>query len=276
VTVGLEVANMNHLFLESLFPDNPEATRYIKYLKNKSFYGLCVYLTVLVLVPFSWFYTTTMIAGMCVILAPAVFLLYYIHQHMKGEHKDEKTNLELCRVTYLKVALDCFALIWVGYSCSSVMTFFERPQHASGYFGFTVGFVTIPETCALIVGRSFGKTPFSYFISPKKTWEGFFGQYLGIFPSMIVVYVTAYLFNIDISFMTFQNSMIMGFAIITISILGDLSESIIKRSIVAKDSSDLFHGLGGSLDKFDSLGVTWILMPLLVKLLIHIPEGNLL
>ena len=277
LTVGLEVSDMNHLFLESLFPDSgPETTRYLGYLRRKNFYGLALYLSVLVLVPFSWFFTVTMIAGLSTVLAPVVILLYYVHRYMRGEYKDEKANLELCKVTYMKVALDCFALVWVGYSCSSVMTFFEYPQFSSGYFGFTVGFVTIPETVALVVGRSFGRTPFSYFISPKKTWEGFFGQFLGVFPSWIVVQVTAYLFNIDVSFLTFQNSMLMGLAIITVSILGDLAESIIKRSIVAKNSSTLFHGLGGSLDKFDSLGVTWILMPLLVKLLIHIPEGNLL
>lgn len=234
------------------------------------------YLTLLMFLPFSWYYTLTMIAGMITIVAPVILLMYYIKFHMNAKHDDNAENLALCRVTYMKLALDCLCMVWVGYSCSSLMSFMQYQSYGATFFGITVGYVTVPESMALIVGRKFGKHNFSYFISPKKTWEGFVGQYVGIIAGHIVVRITAFLFRIDFTAFNLYNLTIIGFSIITVSILGDLIESIMKRAVDTKDSSSLFYGLGGSLDKFDSLGVTWILMPLLVKLLIHIPEGNLL
>jgi phosphatidate cytidylyltransferase len=237
---------------------------------------LYTYLALLMLIPFTWFYTLTMIAGMVTIVAPVVHLMYFIKFYLNGKHENTAENLALCRVTYIKLALDCLCLVWVGYSCSSLMSFMQYPSHGASFFGITVGYVTVPESMALIAGRKFGKHNFSYFISPKKTWEGFVGQYLGVIAGHIVVKITALVFQIDFRAFDLFNLTIIGLSIITVSILGDLIESIMKRAVDTKDSSGLFYGLGGSLDKFDSLGVTWILMPLLVKLLIHIPEGNLL
>ena len=136
-----------------------------------------------------------------------------------------------------------------------------------------MGFVTVTETMALIVGRTFGKNNFSYFISPKKTWEGFVGQYIGIIPALLVIRVTAFIFNLDASFLSNINMIIIGFFLTTVAILGDLMESIMKRAIEKKDSSTAFKGLGGVLDKFDSLGVSWMLMPVLVRLLVPNSEG---
>ncbi len=123
------------------------------------------------------------------------------------------------------------------------------------------------ETTALVLGRRFGKHNFSYFISPKKTWEGFAGQFIGIIVSVVLIRVMLYITGLtDLGYSTLSIFMI-GIALVPVAILGDLMESILKRSMNVKDSSEnnIVGSLGGILDKFDSFGVVWILFPLLIK-----------
>ena len=139
-----------------------------------------------------------------------------------------------------------------------------------------VNFVIVPETTALIVGRTFGRNNFSYFISPKKTLEGLAGQYLGVFVSVAINEVHMYfmpsLFPFHFSVTT---QLITGFFIITVSVLGDLVESILKRSAKTKDSSQfsgLSKGLGGFLDKWDSLGPAGLVM-MITAIFMDIPRN---
>lgn len=129
--------------------------------------------------------------------------------------------------------------------------------------------VTLPETSALIVGRKFGKNNFSYFISPKKTWEGFVGQYLGIPAALVIIYLMVITFKVDLWYEYSLLELTLGGVIITtFAILGDLMESILKRAAEVKDSgksSYIGTGLGGILDKFDSMGVASIVTALIIR-----------
>jgi len=129
--------------------------------------------------------------------------------------------------------------------------------------------VTIPETMALIVGKKFGKNNFSYFISPKKTWEGFVGQYLGVPAGLLVIYIMVKMFNVMLWYeYSILELMVGGYIITTVAILGDLMESIFKRAAEVKDSgkaSYIGKGLGGILDKFDSMGVGAITTAILIR-----------
>lgn len=129
--------------------------------------------------------------------------------------------------------------------------------------------VTLPETTALIIGKKFGKNNFSYFISPKKTWEGFVGQYLGPPAAMIVIYIMVKLFNVTLWYeYSFMEMLLGGYILTTVAILGDLMESILKRAADIKDSgksSYIGKGLGGILDKFDSMGVAAITTAILIR-----------
>lgn len=136
--------------------------------------------------------------------------------------------------------------------------------------GFTIGMVSIPETMALIVGKKMGKNNFSYFISPKKTWEGAAGQVLAILPAMVVVYFFVNVFKYPVMGFNMPTLFFMGLIIIFVSILGDLMESVLKRGISIKDSSEsnvIGSGLGGLLDKFDSFGVVWLTMSIFINIL---------
>jgi len=98
---------------------------------------------------------------------------------------------------------------------------------------------------AYTMGKTFGKTQLSN-ISPKKTVEG---AVFGILGSLIVAELGAWYFNFPI----WQVSGIMMGTLIGItSLLGDLTESMMKRDAGIKDSGQLIPGHGGILDRTDS------------------------
>lgn len=169
----------------------------------------------------------------------------------------------------MKLAVDCLSFVWVIYSYNSVMLQLAIPAASPSYIGSVVAFVAIPETTALLVGKTIGRHNFSYFISPKKTWEGLVGQYLGVFAAIPLVYIMALVFKVDMLGFSFIEILIIGILIITVAVLGDLIESVLKRAMAVKDSSDtaiIGSGLGGLLDKFDSFGVGFIMMSIILNI----------
>lgn len=133
--------------------------------------------------------------------------------------------------------------------------------------GVLIGLVAIPETAALVVGRKLGKHNFSYFISPKKTWEGLVGQFIGIFPTMALIEFMSKITGLPRAGLTPGKIFISGIFVIVIEILGDLMESVLKRAVNVKDSStiQIVGKLGGILDKFDSFGVSWIMFSIWIR-----------
>lgn len=109
-----------------------------------------------------------------------------------------------------------------------------------------VGLVWINDMFAYFAGRAFGKTKLYPRISPNKTWEGFVG---GGMATMIV----AGLLSTTLDQLSLMQWLTLGFLIPPFATLGDLVESMIKRSLEIKDSSKLMPGHGGMLDRIDSL-----------------------
>lgn len=102
------------------------------------------------------------------------------------------------------------------------------------------------DTGAYLFGVKLGKHRLFERHSPKKSWEGFIG---GIFTSVLVGYIISYYFT-DYAF---YHWLIMAFIISCFGTLGDLVESMFKRSIEIKDSGKILPGHGGLLDRFDGL-----------------------
>lgn len=101
------------------------------------------------------------------------------------------------------------------------------------------------DTLAYFSGRQFGKHKLWPRLSPKKTWEGFFGGLLGSLIGGLLVFAVA-----DISL---GHILAMALLISVIGPLGDLSVSMMKRYTGVKDASNLLPGHGGLLDRIDSL-----------------------
>lgn len=106
------------------------------------------------------------------------------------------------------------------------------------------------DTFAFFVGIRFGRTPLAPQISPGKSVEGFWGGVLG---SVLVVLVGSRLVLPELALWW---SVVTGLAIGSASPLGDLLESLFKRSLHVKDTSGAIPGHGGVLDRIDSLLLT--------------------
>jgi len=102
------------------------------------------------------------------------------------------------------------------------------------------------DTGAYLVGMKFGKRKLFERHSPKKTWEGFIG---GVCLALLVGFVLAQYYP---QLATWQ-WLGMAFLISIFGTLGDLTESMLKRSYQVKDSGTLLPGHGGLLDRFDGL-----------------------
>jgi phosphatidate cytidylyltransferase len=102
------------------------------------------------------------------------------------------------------------------------------------------------DTFAYFSGRLFGKQPLFSRISPKKTWEGTFG---GILFTLIMGGIL-YLLTQELSLLFW---LVSAAIVAPTAILGDLLESLFKRSADVKDSGNILPGHGGVLDRFDAV-----------------------
>ena len=107
-------------------------------------------------------------------------------------------------------------------------------------------FVWTNDTFAYLMGVNFWRHRLFERLSPAKTWEGMLG---GIFFTLVMGILLSCFFK-ELSFIQW-----IGMALITSvsGILGDLSESLIKRTFGVKDSGKAIPGHGGFLDRFDSI-----------------------
>lgn len=124
-----------------------------------------------------------------------------------------------------------------------------------------MGLIWGADSGAYFVGRAFGKRKLARFVSPGKSWEGVAG---GLVLTQIGVAVFALL-----SDFTFVQWCVLSFiALLTssVSVLGDLTESLFKRHEQLKDSSHLIPGHGGVMDRVDSLTAAAPIYVLLLSL----------
>lgn len=103
------------------------------------------------------------------------------------------------------------------------------------------------DTGSYLVGKLIGKHKIWPSISPNKTWEGFWGGY--VFACIAMAFI---LWEQGLS-MPFPAMFIFVLLTCTLSFLGDIFESYLKRRAHIKDSGDMLPGHGGFLDRFDGI-----------------------
>lgn len=170
------------------------------------------------------------------LIFPLIAFVYVIKLYKKTEQKPF-TNIAFTFLGVFYVAVP-FALL-------NVATFEE------GYYNYEIilGSLLIlwaSDSGAYFAGTLFGKHRLFERISPKKSWEGFWG---GAALAIVITYVLTLYFHS----LTLVDWMIVSLIIIIGGTFGDLIESLLKRSIEIKDSGDSLPGHGGFLDRFDGL-----------------------
>ncbi len=137
-----------------------------------------------------------------------------------------------------------------------------RGQGAAWLFGALL-LVALADIAAYFFGRAFGKRKLAPNISPGKTWEGAYGA---MFSVTVLSLVT--LWWIDGFQWARSVVLLLIMPLLTlVSIAGDLFESMLKRQVGLKDSSQLLPGHGGVLDRIDSHTAALPLIALLLVLL---------
>ncbi len=117
--------------------------------------------------------------------------------------------------------------------------------------------VWLADTAAYFAGRAFGKTKLAPHISPGKTWAGVWGAILAVGIVALVawkVYPTASLYTSALlDRLGIALALPLFAALVALSIVGDLFESLLKRQAGAKDSGHLLPGHGGFYDRLDAM-----------------------
>ena len=171
------------------------------------------------------------------LIVPLAFAVFIAELYQKNKAPFSNIAYTFVGLMYVTAPF-CFF-----YSLGFLMDFNTYSHH------FPLAFLLMlwaNDTGAYLFGRKLGKHKLFERHSPKKSWEGFFG---GVFTSLVVSFV------ISFQFTEVQPLVWAGMAVLisTFGTIGDLVESMLKRSLGVKDSGTFLPGHGGFLDRFDGL-----------------------
>lgn len=191
-----------------------------------------------------WFYGFDYIG---VLLVGMIFLtmIWFLVRYDTGGEKHAASGM----------LLTIGGIIYLGWFASYLVSLRQLP------YGFwwtllSLAAVGLTDSMAYLVGRAFGKHPLTRLISPKKTWEGYFG---GLAGGALGGFVIGWFLTFPAGTASGINPLrgaLLGLLVGMLSPLGDLTISLMKREAAQKDSGDFFPGHGGILDRIDS----WLVM----------------
>lgn len=173
-----------------------------------------------------------------------IYLLYtfVVRLYLKEENPIKSLSLSLMGQIY--VALPLGLLSYIAYPPLEAQ-YLLIPYNALMVIAF-FSFIWINDTGAYIVGSLLGKHRLFERISPKKSWEGFFG-------GVIFTMVAGWVWSTQCSFLNTEQWIVLSAIVAIFSTWGDLCESLLKRTLHVKDSGQILPGHGGLLDRLDSV-----------------------
>ncbi|HKR65634.1 MAG TPA: phosphatidate cytidylyltransferase [Thermoanaerobaculia bacterium] len=160
-------------------------------------------------------------------------------------------------------AIAVLATTYVGMLGGSLIRLRNDFDDGSKLIFFLLLVVWLGDSGAYYVGKQFGKHKLSPRISPKKTVEGLIG---GIVTSIVAAIVIHFTFFKNFPL---HHAVIAGVLLSFAGVVGDLAESMWKRSADVKDSGTLIPGHGGFLDRFDSILFTAPILYCYWTLIVH-------
>lgn len=211
--------------------------------KNYKVYYLTSCLAVLALVISAHLGVATAWAAPVMTFSILGIMLEALYYHRRGNWAPE-VALSSCAVLYIGLLFSHFVLL--RHLDGMVPNTGLNLSLGEGLLWVALIGTWSSDTFAYIFGCTLGKHHLMPSVSPKKSIEGAVAGFIGCF------IVVAALGNLWLGFPLLK-MLIWGLVIGIFAPLGDLVESLMKRSFAIKDSGNFFPGHGGVLDRFDSL-----------------------
>lgn len=177
------------------------------------------------------------------IFIPYLFLILYLFiSELYKKQPNPLNNWAYAMMSQIYIALSFALLNVLAYHSSATESVSQyNPILPLSIFIFN----WVNDTGAYCTGMLFGKHRLLERISPKKSWEGSIG---GAVFSIIAAIVLAHFFT----FLSTGVWIGLGLTVVVFGTWGDLTESLMKRTLGIKDSGNILPGHGGMLDRFDS------------------------
>lgn len=189
------------------------------------------------------------------ILLPILFI-FIEELFSNNENPIQNISISILPLIYISLPLFLSVILVKGNFFSYQQDTFFNPHLLVGILIL----IWVYDSLAYCVGSLFGKHRLYERISPKKSWEGAIG---GAVFTLVAVYFVSIFFSI----VTRIDWLIISSIVIVFGTIGDLIESMIKRSLNIKDSGKFLPGHGGLLDRFDSFIFTipWVFLYFIIK-----------
>ena len=214
--------------------------------------GALVYLTVSCMILFE------LSSMLLLVLIPLFMVVFLLHLWKNVEKPFESISYTLCGIVYVCIPLSLTLLLAKPiYMSTDVIAYLYLPLNILGILVLQ----WVSDSFAYLTGVCIGKHPLFPKHSPKKSWEGFIG---GLLFCILAGYFIGTYISTDFSV---TDWIVMAMIVPIIGTLGDLVESMFKRSMNIKDTGNIMPGHGGLMDRFDSLIMTtpFLLAYLLIK-----------
>lgn len=179
------------------------------------------------------------------LVLPFIFLVFIFELYRKKEKPFTNAGYTLLGIAYVALPFSLLISVPVIETDSDIFGVTSRAYFGNIILGYFILMWT-SDTGAYLCGRGFGKHKLFERVSPKKTWEGTIGGGL-------LCVGAACLLSFYFTELAPVHWIAVAIIIVVTGNLGDLAESLFKRSINIKDSGTILPGHGGILDRFDAV-----------------------
>lgn len=193
------------------------------------------------------------------VLIPMMSIIMVIELYRKQERPFDSLAHTFFAVLYTAIPFSMFP-----FSAFSQTGLNSIIPHENILFspGIIIGFFILTwanDTGAYLAGVSFGRHRLMERISPKKSWEGFFG-------GVLLAILAAWILSGWLGVVDKVHWLVIAVIVSVVGTYGDLVESMLKRSYGVKDSGTIMPGHGGFLDRFDSAIISFPIVYLFISL----------